>query len=340
MLLTSGAVRAQQSTYTLTGIIANEEGAPLYEAQVAVFAPGEGALLAYAYTDSSGQYTLDFSTGVSTGVEAPEAGQGFALGPAYPNPATAAQARVRIPYSQPDHLRTPPELHLFDVLGRRVNPGEVLAAGVYFYRVRFAGGPLSAARRFVFEGGRLSVELERVEGRATPLRAALSAQAAFPVVIAYPGYYEYREEVLLEAGAANRLDVSLAPVRIFGQATIGPEGGTLADTTGRVILEIPPGALAAPTDLVVRSAVDTTDNPWLFKGTVIDLEPDGLTFATPATLTFHYDSLAVPYLAADKPFAILTEDSTGWRPLDGEVTVSEPGTLSGPIEHFSRKAAG
>ncbi|RMD91649.1 MAG: hypothetical protein D6814_17965, partial [Calditrichaeota bacterium] len=169
---------------------------------------------------------------------------------------------------------------------------------------------------------------------------ALSSQTAFPAVVEYPGYYELRQNVLLEPAVDNVFDASLRPVMLYAQATIGPEGGTVTDTTGRVTLDIPAGALTNATEITIRSAEDTLGNPWLFKGTVIELLPDGLEFNTPATLTLHYDSLAVPPGTQAKEFAIFTLDTLGWQPLEEEAVVTEPGRISATIAHFSRKAAG
>ncbi|RMD95849.1 MAG: T9SS C-terminal target domain-containing protein, partial [Calditrichaeota bacterium] len=189
--LLPGFIFAQANHYSLKGKVFADNGDPLYEAQVTVFSPiSSGEILAQAYTDSSGQYELSFSSDVSTGIAPSPIPQGFALGQAYPNPVTAKDARLRIPYSQPENIKSAPELQLFDVLGRRIQPNTVLAAGTYFYRLRFANGTVSAARRFVSQTGKLVFELQRQAAReGGALGKALSPQTAFPAAIEYPGYY-------------------------------------------------------------------------------------------------------------------------------------------------------
>ncbi len=335
-------VFGQGQQYILKGKVASEDGTPLFEAQITVFDPeNKGTILAQTYTDSGGVYDLQFTGDFTTGLEAPPLPLGFALGRAYPNPAEGPNARIRIPYSQPEHLKTAPELQLFDVLGRRVNIHKPLSAGTYFYRLRFVDGTVSAGRRLVFQGGKAEFELMKMAPeKAAAMNKPLLMQTAFPVAVEYPGHYALRQEVLLEPGAENTFDASLKPVVIHAQATIGPEGGTIADTTGRVTLEVPAGALATPTEITIRSAEDTLGNPWLFKGTVIELMPDGLQFSSPATLTLQYDSLAVPPGTRGKAFAIFTLDTLGWQPVDSPAVVIEPGRIRATISHFSRKAAG
>ncbi len=335
-------VYGQGQQYILKGTIVAEDSGPLSEAQVTVFDPvDEETVLAQTYTDSSGVYILKFASDFAAGIETPALPLGFTVGRPYPNPAEGPKARIRIPYSQPENLKAAPELLLFDLLGRKVDIAKPLAAGIYFYRLRFASGAVSSGQRLVFQGGKAEFELERIARKAAVALAKQRVQqATFPVAVEYPGHKELRQDILLEPGVENVFDATLKPVLIYVRAAIGPEGGTIADTTGRVILDVPAGALAGTTEITIRSVEDTLGNPWLFKGTVIELLPDGLQFTHPATLTLQYDSLAVPPGTQGKEFAIFTLDTLGWQPVEGEAVVTRPGQLQASISHFSRKAAG
>lgn len=75
-------------------------------------------------------------------------------------------------------------------------------------------------------------------------------------------------------------------------ATIGPGGGTLATGDGAVLLEVPAGALTAPTPLsVTRRDADTLGWHGLGSGAIYEFSPDGTRFMQPARLTLRYDAL-------------------------------------------------
>jgi hypothetical protein len=123
------------------------------------------------------------------------------------------------------------------------------------------------------------------------------------------------------------------PIGTIVTKTIGSAGGSLTSADGRVILTIPANALAANTDISVQPV---TNNAPGGIGAGYHLMPDGTTFATPATLTFHYADSEVlgsqPYL-----LYIAFQDSTNaWqadfanRNID---TVAK--TATEEISHFS-----
>jgi hypothetical protein len=68
------------------------------------------------------------------------------------------------------------------------------------------------------------------------------------------------------------------------------EGGTITSEDGRFTLQVPPGAVAAPTRIsITRAPAD--ELPGAISGLVYDLQPDGLVFASPATATLSLTTL-------------------------------------------------
>lgn len=73
-------------------------------------------------------------------------------------------------------------------------------------------------------------------------------------------------------------------------ATIGAEGATLVSADGAATLIVPPGALAAPTELAIQLI---TNHAWATTGGAYRLTPDGTTFAVPVELQLRYDPVAL-----------------------------------------------
>ena len=92
---------------------------------------------------------------------------------------------------------------------------------------------------------------------------------------------------------------SVDPTAEALHGTIGPEGGELTGAKGTsfegVHLVVPPGALAAPTDLQITLSNDATPLPpaALRCGPMFDIGPDNVTLAIPATVTLPFDETIV-----------------------------------------------
>jgi len=92
---------------------------------------------------------------------------------------------------------------------------------------------------------------------------------------------------------------------------VGTGGGTVTALSGQLRLEIPAGALSAPTAFVVRAVASPTANVRLLPGTAVSIEPV-TTFATPVTLNLRYPaSLAADVVETQLRIARLTE--TTWQ---------------------------
>ncbi|MCC7538373.1 MAG: IPT/TIG domain-containing protein, partial [Deltaproteobacteria bacterium] len=107
-------------------------------------------------------------------------------------------------------------------------------------------------------------------------------------------------------------------------ATIGPEGGSLA-LGDEVSLEIPPGALEAPTTITLSRTAEPAFEGWEAYSPVYRFEPEGLQFAVPAQVSIRFDGdpsrVELPWRAdaADAPTEHVQTGVEGDRVL-GEVS--------------------
>ncbi|MCB9549852.1 MAG: hypothetical protein H6706_28935 [Myxococcales bacterium] len=113
-------------------------------------------------------------------------------------------------------------------------------------------------------------------------------------------------------------------------ATIGPEGGTLAGAADGAFagfsLEIPAGALAAPTEVSVAGVVDPTPLALTAArvGPQFALEPAGLELAVPARLTVPFDpDLRQGWDVPDADCRVWYRDGEGWSKADQTGSTAE-----------------
>lgn len=133
------------------------------------------------------------------------------------------------------------------------------------------------------------------------------------------------------------------------------QGGTVTSPSGGLTLSIPPGALAKDTDITIEEMAPAEGS---VLGPTYQLGPAGLTFQKPATLTLRFKQADLPK-GYEKEDVAITEvkpqgnsaapdaDGSGQSDpiataglyfLESEVNVAA-GTVSAPIEHFSRYSA-
>lgn len=103
----------------------------------------------------------------------------------------------------------------------------------------------------------------------------------------------------------------------FVGRTVGPAGGTVAasgagDLAGASVV-IPPGALSAPTRIVLASAGPLAppsdgDQP---SGPAVDLRPSGILFDVPVSVTLPYDLARIPADAAPGDLRVLVREDDG-----------------------------
>ncbi|ADH65156.1 Phosphoribosylglycinamide synthetase, N-domain protein (plasmid) [Allomeiothermus silvanus DSM 9946] len=114
-------------------------------------------------------------------------------------------------------------------------------------------------------------------------------------------------------------------------ATIGPEGGRLASADGVLTLEVPPGAVEAPTQFGIQPITNTAGG--LASG--YRLSPEGRTFPKPVKLTFRYTEEELGE-ASPEGLGLAFQDEKGvwWAHLGTELDKAGR-TLSVQTRHFS-----
>ena len=111
---------------------------------------------------------------------------------------------------------------------------------------------------------------------------------------------------------------------------IDAAGGSITSADGRITLDIPAGALASATTVSIQPITNTTPNGI---GIGYRLEPEGTTFAAPATLTFHLS--ATEALALASTF-VTTQHADGlWYAQPNQQRDSSAQTVGVTTTHFS-----
>lgn len=106
------------------------------------------------------------------------------------------------------------------------------------------------------------------------------------------------------------------------------EGGTISDSSGKVTLAIPAGALAEDTDISLSIGAAEAGSA----SSVYEFGPTGTQFSKPATLTVKLDG-AVP---EGKTAQLAVLEGGAWKALDGNAFAD--GTATGDVAHFSKFA--
>ncbi len=121
------------------------------------------------------------------------------------------------------------------------------------------------------------------------------------------------------------------PMGVPVSTTIGPAGGTLSSSDGRVQITVPAGAVAADTVFTITPLTNPADNAMA----TFKLEPDGMTFTSPLTLTFSAPEAGVSRTAIEGLGIAYHNADNHWQWLTGVTIDTDAKTLSVPIEHFS-----
>jgi len=124
------------------------------------------------------------------------------------------------------------------------------------------------------------------------------------------------------------------------------EGGTITSTDGRVSLEIPAGALPEDTEVSIN---EVSEDEWTEaikdlepEGPVLRLEPDGVEFSEPVTVTLQVDPSEFAGTESEDgipAYALISVNKDGEQEYvdDTETHVHSDGsiTVSGKLSHFS-----
>jgi hypothetical protein len=120
------------------------------------------------------------------------------------------------------------------------------------------------------------------------------------------------------------------------QRIIAAEGGRICDVQGFVHLDVPPGSLAADTDIsmaLANGAPELGALTALEPG--VDFGPDGTQFSPSATVTFHYAGV-LPAGASPNELSIVAVSANGQVEQLTDVRVDTAAqTVSGSTAHFT-----
>ncbi|GAA4453669.1 hypothetical protein GCM10023189_19090 [Nibrella saemangeumensis] len=114
--------------------------------------------------------------------------------------------------------------------------------------------------------------------------------------------------------------------------TIGPNGGTIATTDGRVQLVLPAGALDKETTISIQPITSHTPNGL---NLAYRFSPDGTQFKKPATLTFQYNAAGVTINDPDAFGVAYQRSNRAWYAVDGVRVDTEKRQITAPMKHFS-----
>jgi hypothetical protein len=141
---TAQIIEIQPVDFMLRGSIDSAGGGAIEHARIIVTRTDDGTVLVdRAFSDVAGDFVTVFQADaeVELGLGDPpggdlEPGPRFAgnwMGAGWPNPIQAnGELHLTLPYSAPDGAKNPPILDLFDTRGRRIEPRQTIASGVYF----------------------------------------------------------------------------------------------------------------------------------------------------------------------------------------------------------------
>jgi hypothetical protein len=124
-----------------------------------------------------------------------------------------------------------------------------------------------------------------------------------------------------------------APVLSPTSAKIGPGGGTLNSSDGKLSISVPAGALTTETEIAIQPAQDASGESF---GPVYQLSPEGTTFPQPVTLAWHFSENDLSTTNLDN-LIVRTKPANGaWR-LQPDVQRDETAhTISVASNHFSQ----
>ena len=112
---------------------------------------------------------------------------------------------------------------------------------------------------------------------------------------------------------------------------VGPSGGAVSSSDGKLAVAIPAGALPADVTITTEPAAAPAAGA---VSTVYEIGPTGTQFAMPVTLTLHYDATALAG-ASESSLRVATFAGGSWQLLPGAVVDTQARTVSGVTTHLS-----
>jgi hypothetical protein len=126
----------------------------------------------------------------------------------------------------------------------------------------------------------------------------------------------------------------VAVVAEGASALVGTEGGKIASVDGDVGLSIPAGAVTSSESITIQKVEDAPGGLGVFSP-VVDLGPDGTTFATPVDLSLKFDPEKLPPGVAPEALGVYTLRDGAWEAVPDAVVSEIDNTVTVAIEHFS-----
>lgn len=139
---------------------------------------------------------------------------------------------------------------------------------------------------------------------------------------------------LAAASNATRTNVEPgAPVLTPTSAKIGPQGGTVRSSDGKLSLNIPAGDLATETEVRIQPTDDPSGESF---GPIYELSPGGVTFAQPVTLAWHLSDADLATTNLDNLVVRTSEGNEEWVRQRGVQRDEATHTITVSTNHFSR----
>jgi hypothetical protein len=125
-----------------------------------------------------------------------------------------------------------------------------------------------------------------------------------------------------------------------GFLAVGPAGGSASLEGGRVELEVPAGALAAPVAMFVDPVGDEAEESiGLIPGSVFDITPSGTAFSKSVRLSIRYDEAALGGLP-ESGLTVVKKLGAVWVEANDAVIDADANVVSADVDGFSRWALG
>ena len=132
-------------------------------------------------------------------------------------------------------------------------------------------------------------------------------------------------------GGESSSNISNNGNEVLASATIGSEGGKVTTSDGKVVIDIPAGALSQDTNITISS---TRDQGVI--GDVYALGPAGTTFAQPVEVTILYAHSSLPSNVTEDSLYLVTETEDGYLEPLTDIILDEPNNkVTGKMLHFS-----
>jgi hypothetical protein len=122
------------------------------------------------------------------------------------------------------------------------------------------------------------------------------------------------------------------PTGIPVEESIGPDGGTITSSDGLLRLSVPAGALESTASV---SIVPITNEAPLGLGLGYRLEPEGIDFKEPITLTFHYSDEMLGSTSEDFLWIVFQEKDNSWKAMLKSTVDTDEKTITVETTHFS-----